>query len=124
MCNGWPHWQTGTPWSRWRAPRHAPVLVFRRSEDVVVLSLDAVDRPIGLVDADAIVRGGRIPAYVFVRPEFLVALVDQRTARGIAVHHDFKGVVVEIGTGKIPVRLVGLVEEIEPVQPLHPADFH
>ncbi len=48
--------------------------------------------------------------------------VDERAARGVAVDDDFEGVVVEICARKIPVVVAGLVEKVEAVEALYPAD--
>lgn len=60
----------------------------------------------------------------FRRPDVAVIDVDQRTARKIAVHYDFEDIVVQIAAREVPVVVVGLIQEVETVQSLHPAYLH
>ena len=41
----------------------------------------------------------------------------------IAIHHHLEDVVVQVGAREVPVVVVGLVEEVEAVETLDPADF-
>jgi hypothetical protein len=72
--------------------------------------VDTVERKIG-------VGGGK-------RGLVRVLALDERAARGVAVDDDFKGVVVEVGAGKIPAVFAGLEEKVETVQARDPADAH
>ena len=53
-------------------------------------------------------------------------LGDQRAAGKIAVDHDLKCVVVQIGAREIPIFVVGLVKKIEAILAFHPSylDLH
>ena len=55
-------------------------------------------------------------------PHIAVIDVDQRAPGKISVHDHLEDVVVETGSGEIPVVVEALVEEVEAVEALHPAD--
>nr|GFC67084.1 hypothetical protein [Tanacetum cinerariifolium] len=48
----------------------------------------------------------------------------ERAARQVAIDHHLEGVVVQVRPRKIPVVVVGFVEEIKAIQALHPGYFH
>jgi len=50
-------------------------------------------------------------------------LVDERSAGEIAVHDHLEDVVVQAGKREIPVAFIALVQEIEAVFALHPANL-
>ena len=56
------------------------------------------------------------------RPDVAMVDVDERTAGQIAVDDHFEDVVVQAGSGEVPVVVESFVEEIQPVEPFHPAD--
>ena len=59
-----------------------------------------------------------------LRPHVAVVHIDQRPAGEVAIHHHLEDVVVQVGAREVPVVLVRLIEEVQPVQSLHPAHLH
>ena len=87
---------------------------------MVVLRLDAVRSPVRLALADAWVDHRARPADSFGRPDIAVVDIDQGPAGKVAIHDHFEDIVVQIGTRKVPVIVVGFVEEIQAIETLDP----
>ena len=51
-------------------------------------------------------------------------LLDEGSARKVAIDDEFEDIVMQIGALEVPVIVVGFVQEIEPVEPLHPTHLH
>ena len=57
------------------------------------------------------------------RPEIAMVHVDQGPAGEVAIDDNLKDVVVQVEPGEIPVVVIGLVEEVEAVEALDPANL-
>ena len=91
---------------------------------MIILRLHAMPGPMRVRRADAIILCRGCFADVLRRPEAIIAFIDQRPSRSIAVHDQLERIVVQTRLRKIPVIVVRFVEKIKPVEPFHPAHFH
>ena len=94
--------------SRAGGPGHGPVLALVGRHDVVVLRLDAVHGEV------------RVPLVLI---HVVAEARDQRATGAVAINDQLESVVVQAGVGEVPVIVVGLVQEIEAVETLDPADL-
>lgn len=93
------------------SPDHCPRLAFgRRSHDMIVLGMDVLKLEKG------------IDAALHLRIE--TELVGVRTTRKVGIDHYLVGIVAQTELVEVPKVVVGLIEEIEAIETIHPPYFH
>src|ERR1035437_1020054 len=102
-------------------PGHGPVFIAGRREDVIILRVDPVRRPVGFSLTDPRIYGGPRLADRLGGPDIAVVDIDQGSAGEVGIHHYFEDVVVQVVAGEVPVIVVGFVEEVEAVEAFDPA---